>query len=124
MAFELAGKLDSSFQSSFQTANDTMSKTRREIKELRDVQKSLDSGFKKGVINQTSYANAQAQIAGQTTRLTSAQNRLLAAQGMQAEAKAGREKYGGMAVSAAATGAALFAAPIAAAIKLNRLWLM
>ena len=33
MAFELAGKLDSSFQSSFKNANDTMSRTRRELEE-------------------------------------------------------------------------------------------
>lgn len=117
MAFELAGKLDSSFQSSFKNANDTMSRTRREIKELRDMQKSLDAGFKQGVINQNSYANAQAQIMNQTTRLTGVQNRMLAAQNMQHQARAGQEKYGSMAVGAAATGTALFAVPIANAIK-------
>lgn len=117
MAFELAGRLDSSFQNSFQNANDTMSRTRRELKELRDMQKQVDAGFKQGVLNQTSYANAQARIAGQTSRLTGVQNRLVAAQNMQNEAKAGREKYGNMAVGSAAAGTALFAAPIAAAVQ-------
>lgn len=117
MAFELAGKLDSSFQSSFKNANDTMSRTRRELEELRNMQKGVDAGFKKGVLNQASYANAQAQIANQTTKLTGVQGRLLAAQNMQNEAKAGRDKYGNTAVKATAAAAVVFAKPMADAVE-------
>ena len=81
------------------------------------MQKGVDAGFKKGVLNQASYANAQAQIANQTTKLTGVQGRLLAAQNMQNEAKAGRDKYGNTAVKATAAAAVVFAKPMADAVE-------
>ena len=117
MAFELAGKLDSSFRTSFQNANDTMSRTRREIRELRSMQKGVDSAFKAGTINQQSYTNAMAKTQAQTEKLISVQSRMTAVQNMKNEAKAGRDKYGSMTVGAVGAGAALFAPAIASSIQ-------
>lgn len=112
MAFELAGRLDASFRSSFQGANDTMSRTRREIRELRNAQRTLDESFRQGAINQQTHAAASAQNARQLRDLNGVQGRMAAAQNMQREAQAGKDKYAGMMVNGAA-----MAAPFVMAAK-------
>lgn len=117
MAFELAGKLDASFKGSFQSANDTMSRTRREIRELRKEQKTLNDSFKQGVIGQELHTAGTANMTKRMNELTGVQGRMVAAQNMKSEAEAGKSKYGSMAVGAVGVGAAMFGPAIASAVE-------
>lgn len=112
MAFELAGRLDSSFRSSFQGANDAMSRTRQEIRDLRKAQRTLDESFRQGAVNQKSYSVVSAQYAEQMHGLKNSQSRMAAANNMKNEAEAGKEKYANLTLSGAA-----MAAPFVLATK-------
>lgn len=110
-AFEIAGKINSSFNSSFKSAADLMGKTKSELKGLNDLQKSLNDSFKAGVISQQAYNNAMAQTSKQAKELNNTQKGLSALQSMK-----GQITNGGLFKKAAVVGGVLFAPAIKSAM--------
>ena len=110
-AFEIAGKISSSFSSSFKSANDIMEKTKSELKGLNDLQKNLNDNFNKGVISQQAYNNAMAQTSKQAKELHDKQKGLSALQSAK-----GQITNGGLFKKAAVVGGVLFAPAIKSAM--------
>ena len=112
VAFEIAGKMGASFQSTFSSASAQMRTLGAQSVALRSNLKTLDAAYKSGVINVDSYKNAQARLKAQLDQTQSAQSRLMAAQSQQNEASKRSSQIRGRMVDTAIT-----AAPLAAAAK-------
>ncbi|AIF51259.1 phage tail tape measure protein [Pelosinus sp. UFO1] len=110
VAFEIAGKMGSSFQSTFSSASAQMRTLGAQSVALRGDLKTLDAAYKSGVINVDSYKNAQAMLKNQLEQTQSAQSRLIAAQSQQNEASKRSSQIRGRMVDTAITAAPLLAA--------------
>jgi len=114
VAFEIAGKMGASFQSTFSSASAQMRTLGAQSVALRSNLKTLDAAYKTGVINVDSYKNAQARLKAQLAQTQSAQSRLMAAQSQQNEASKRSSQIRGRMVDTAITAAPLVAASKAA----------
>ncbi|UTW68687.1 hypothetical protein KHA80_14425 [Anaerobacillus sp. HL2] len=62
VAFELAGKVKSSFGTMFGTANDRMRDLNSTIRDSKKQLKDLDRAYEKGEVGAREYAKAQAEL--------------------------------------------------------------
>ncbi|WP_094607730.1 hypothetical protein SPSIL_009080 [Sporomusa silvacetica DSM 10669] len=114
VAFEIAGKMGASFQSTFSSASAQMHTLGAQSAALRSNLKTLDVAYSSGVINVDSYKNAQARLKAQLEQTRSAQSGLMAAQSQQNEASKRSSQIRGRMVDTAITAAPLMAATKAA----------
>jgi phage-related tail protein len=114
VAFEIAGKMGASFQSTFSSASAQMRTLGAQSVALRSNLKTLDAAYKSGVISLDSYKNAQARLKAQLEQTQSTQSRLMAAQSRQNEAARRAGQIRGAMVDTAAMAAALVMATGAA----------
>jgi len=112
VAFEIAGKLGATFQSTFSSVSAQMQRLGAQSNALKSNLKTLDGAYKSGVISLESYQNAQAKLKQQLEETRSAQSKLAAAQSQQNETSKRAGEIRGKMVDTA-----VMAAPLVAATK-------
>lgn len=112
VAFEIAGRMGSSFKSVFSSTSAQMQTLGAQAVALKGDLRTLDAAYKSGVINTDSYRNAQARLKAQMDQTRSAQSRLMAAQSQQNEAARRASQVRGAIVDTA-----VMAAPLVMATK-------
>ncbi len=116
MAFEIAGKINSSFGRTFTSANEKLQKMNRHISSLRSEIRELERAQKRGEITAKKYAESYEKLARQLDKAERAQRRLSKAVSRQQRLSNFRQRMRGAMVGAVET-AVTVGAPIAAAIE-------
>lgn len=76
IAFELAGKINSSYGSMFASGNERLAQMNRGISSLKTSMKELERNQKTGTISAQEYANSHAKLTAQLEKAEKAQRRL------------------------------------------------
>lgn len=116
IAFELAGKINSSFGNAFTSANERLARMNRTISSLRTDIKQLEKDQKAGKISTEQYANSYAKLTTQLEKAEKAQKKLAKATNLQSKVNNMRTSARGDLMDAAGT-AAMIGAPAVAAMK-------
>ncbi|MDI3534829.1 MAG: hypothetical protein PWQ82_1194 [Thermosediminibacterales bacterium] len=116
MAFEIAGKINSSFGRTFTSANEKLQKMNRHISSLRSEIRELERAQKRGEITAKKYAESYEKLARQLDKAERAQRGLSKAVSRQQRLSNFRQRMRGAMVGAVET-AVTVGAPIAAAIE-------
>jgi TP901 family phage tail tape measure protein len=116
MAFEIAGKINSSFGRTFTSANEKLQRMNRHISSLRSEMRELERAQKKGEITAKKYAESYEKLTRQLDKAERAQRRLSKAVSRQQRLSNFRQRMRGAMLGAVET-AVTVGAPIAAAIK-------
>lgn len=80
VVFGIAGRVASSFRSSFGTAASQVERLKNKATELKSSLRSLEERYKNGAISVDQYRNAQARLTEQLNRVKTAQDRLVQSQ--------------------------------------------
>jgi len=116
IAFELAGKINSSFGNAFASANDRLAQMNRHISSLRADMRALEKAQKAGSISAQQYAADYAKLTAQLEKAERAQKKLAKATNLQKRIDEYRGKMRGNMLDAAGAAVTL-GAPVAAAMK-------
>lgn len=115
IAFELAGKINSSFKNTFMSANNKLINLNREISNIKVTMKSLEQAQKAGIISNKSYAASYDVLIKKLEKAEKAQQRLARATQLHERTTAFRQNMRGRMVGAIETAVAI-GAPVRAAI--------
>lgn len=115
IAFELAGKINSSFKGAFSSANDKLINLNREISSLKTNIKNLEKAQRAGIISAKSYAATYDVLTKKLEKAKSAQRRLTRATELQQKVGAFRQQMRGNMIGAVETSVAV-GAPVRAAM--------
>lgn len=96
IAFELAGKIGSSFNSMFTTASSRLAQTNRQLSALQRESKRLEKSLQEGKITADAYAGAYARIEKQLKEAEAAQKKFTKAAKAEAVAQRADEIQGQM----------------------------
>lgn len=116
IAFELAGKVGSSFGNLFTSANERLQQLNRQVSSLRTDIKALEKVQKAGKISADEYASSYARLTSQLEKAERAQQRMAAAVNLQTKVDDFRGQMQGRLFDAAAM-AATVGAPVYAAMQ-------
>ena len=116
IAFQLAGRISSSFSSMFQSANDRMRQLNQNTSTLRNELRNLERAQRAGTISAQDYAEAYARLTRQLQQAERAQQRYSRAVSMQQRVSNFRDRSRASMMDAAAMAVTL-GAPVVAAMK-------
>jgi len=119
IAFELAGKIGSSFSGMFTSASNRLAQVNRQISTLQRETKTLDRSLKDGKITAEEYARAYAKVENQLKQAEQAQQRFTRAAKAEQLAQKSDQFRGQMqgAMMGAAGAAVAIGAPVYAAMQ-------
>lgn len=118
MAFEIAGKMSSSFGRTFSSANDKLHRMYRQISSLKSEIRQLERAQKKGEISTEEYARSYAELTRQLEKAERAQRKLIRAAKLQERMSNFRQRMRGNMFGAFET-AMTVSAPVAVAMQLE-----